>query len=49
MRQVFLGKLSKREGRGDFTGSPVAKDPVLSMQGPRVLSLFRKLDPTCHN
>ena len=26
MRQVFLGKLSKREGRGDFPGSPVAKD-----------------------
>ena len=25
MRQVFLGKLSKREGRGDSPGSPVAR------------------------
>ena len=33
MRQVFLGKLSKREGRGDFPGSPMAKDSVLSIQG----------------
>lgn len=32
---------------GDFL-SPVAKTP-LSMQGARVQSLVRELDPTCHS
>ena len=33
---------------GDFPGGPGAKT-ALSMQGARVQSLIRKLDPTCCN
>ena len=34
---------------GDFPGSPVAKPPLLPMQGAQVRSLVRELDPTCCN
>ena len=32
----------------DFPGGPVVKT-TLPMQGARVRSLVRELDPTCHN
>ena len=35
-------------GKGDFPGGPVAKTE-LPMQGTRVQSLIRKLNPTCCN
>ena len=33
----------------DFPGGPVAKTSLLPVQGARVRSLVRELDPTCHN
>ena len=33
----------------DFPGGPMAKTTHLQGRGPRVRSLVRKLDPTCHN
>ena len=45
---MTLGGLNKTQA-GDFPQGPVAKTLHSQCRGPRVQSVVRELDPTCHN